>query len=59
MRSHVSFVHVGILTSIGFYASVRNVAVKNVAERIDKLPTREDDKDEEGGVIDENVLTPS
>jgi integrase len=48
----------GILTTIGFYASGHHLAVKNVAERIEKLPTGEDDEEGESGVIEENILTP-
>ncbi|MFC4313120.1 hypothetical protein ACFPN2_28840 [Steroidobacter flavus] len=48
----------GILTSIGFYVSGHNLATKNVAERIDKLPTEESAEDGEDSVIEENILTP-
>jgi integrase len=49
----------GILTTIGFYASGHNLAMKNVAERIEKLPTGDDDDQGESGVIEENILSPS
>jgi hypothetical protein len=49
----------GILTTIGFYASGHNLAMKNVAERIEKLPTGADDEEAESGVVEENILTAS
>jgi integrase len=48
----------GVLTSIGFYASTHNLATKNVAERIEKLPS-EEAGDGEDWVIEENILTPA
>lgn len=47
----------GILTSIGFYASGHNLAVKNVAQRVDKVPI--EDEEGEATVIEENILTPA
>jgi len=48
-----------ILITIGFYASGHNLAMKNVAERIEKLPTAEEDEEGESGVIEENILAPT
>jgi hypothetical protein len=49
----------GVLTSIGFYASGHELVAKNVAARIEKLPTAAGEEEGEGGVIEENILTPS
>ena len=48
----------GILTSIGFYASGHNLAQQNVAQRIDKLLTADAAEEGEDSVIEENILTP-
>jgi integrase len=45
----------GLLRSILGYAVSHNLATRNVAERMDKLPTVEG----EGRVIEQNVLTPA
>lgn len=44
----------GVLVSLLGYAADRNLASRNVAERVEKLPTAEG----EGRVIEQNVLTP-
>lgn len=56
---HADMKCLGVLTAIGFYASGHNLAMKNVAERIEKLPTAEDDEEGESGVIEEDILTSS
>lgn len=48
----------GILTSIGFYASGHSLAQKNVAQRIDKLLAADLEEEGEDSVIEENILTP-
>jgi integrase len=52
---------IGVLISIGFYAVDHDLAIKNVAQRMEKVleDGEGEDEDSEESVIEENVLTPS